>query len=482
MRRLRNAKIIATLGPASSDIRVIRKMVMAGADVFRLNFSHGTHVDHAKRVDIIRKVEEDLGRPLGIMLDLQGPKFRVGKFNNGPIILETGQPFRVDLDTTSGDKTRISLPHPEIFSVLVKGVDLLVNDGRIRLEVVQYSGSHADCVVRVGGEISDHKGVNIPSVELPLSPLTDKDRRDLDFGLTLDIDWVALSFVQKPRDVEELREIVGEKASIISKIEKPSAIEKIEAIALASDALMVARGDLGVEMPPEEIPQLQKSMVSLCRRLGKPVVIATHMLDSMVSSPVPTRAEASDVANAVYDSADAVMLSAESAAGDFPVESVAMMDRIIQRVEDDPLYRKVIDANHPEPQSSSADAICCAMRRMTDVLSASAIITYTDSGFTCLRAARERPDAPVIALTPNVKTSRKLCLSWGAHPVLIKRMTSVDDIAQLACECAVKHAFAGAGDALVIAAGTPLDQPGTTNLVRIAYVWNETAEKFAADT
>ena len=477
MRRQRNAKIVATLGPASTDKATIKALFEAGADVFRLNFSHGKHEEHKARLDAIREIEAETGRPIAAMADLQGPKFRVGQFKDGPVMLKQGESFRVDLDQTPGNQQRVCLPHPEIFAALKVGANLLINDGRVGIRVANCGEDFAECDVIAGGEVSNNKGVNMPDVQLALSPLTEKDRVDLDYALGLGVDYVALSFVQRPEDVEELRGIIGDRASIISKIEKPSAIEHIEAIAEASDVLMVARGDLGVEMPPEDIPYLQKNMVTLCRRLGKPVIIATHMLDSMVSVPVPTRAEASDVANAVYDGADAVMLSAESAAGEYPVESVQMMDRIIRRVETDPLFRKLIEAGHPAATATNADAVCCALRRMTDVLSAAGTVTYTDSGFTCLRLARERPDAPIMALTPRQETARKLTMCWGAHPIKIEKVETIEEVTEKACDLAVRDGFAKPGDALVIAAGMPFGEGQTTNFIHIANIWDSTYEK-----
>ncbi len=474
MRRLRNAKIVATLGPSSTEKKTIKALFEAGADVFRLNFSHGKHSEHKDRLDAIRAIEKETGRPIAVMADLQGPKFRVGQFKDGPINLKQGDKFRVDLDKALGDQNRVSLPHPEIFTALKVGSNLLINDGRVGIRVTQCGADFALCEVFAGGEVSDNKGVNIPDVQLMLSPLTDKDRADLAYALEIGVDYVALSFVQRPEDVEELRSLISGRARIISKIEKPSAIEHIEAIAKASDVLMVARGDLGVEMPPEDIPYLQKNMVNLCRTLGKPIIIATHMLDSMVSAPVPTRAEASDVANAVYDGADAVMLSAESAAGEYPVESVQMMDRIIQRVDSDPYYRKVLDASRPEPKANSADACCVAIGRMTEVLSAAGTVTYTDSGYTCLRMSRERPDAPILALTPNSTTARHLTLSWGAHPILIDDLTSIEQVVEIACELAVKDGFAKTDDTLIIAAGMPFGEAAHTNLIRVANIWSST--------
>ncbi len=470
MKRQRNAKIIATLGPASADEAVIRALARAGADVFRVNFSHGAYAEHEARIDIIRRLEAELDRPIGVLMDLQGPKLRVGQFAEGGVMLERGAPFRLDLEPTPGDVSRVQLPHPEIFAVVDSGAEVLINDGRIHLRVVEYGEEWIETEVVVGGEVSDRKGVNVPGTVLPLSALTDKDRGDLEFGLGLGVDWVALSFVQRAEDVQEMRDLVAGRAGVLSKLEKPSAIARLDAVMEASDAVMVARGDLGVEMPPQELPQLQKRISQLGRRMGKPVIIATHMLDSMVASPVPTRAEASDVANAVYDGVDAVMLSAESAAGKYPVEAVRMMDQIIQRVEKDPHYRKSLDAYHPDPEGTSADAVCCALRRMTHIVGAVVIETYTDSGFTALRAARERPDAPILALTPNRKTARRLALVWGAQPVVVEDVDSVPNMVATARRVALERGFALAGEATVIAAGIPFGEAGATNLVHIAQV------------
>lgn len=469
MKRHRNAKIIATLGPASADEATIRALAEAGADLFRVNFSHGSYAEHEERIDIIRRVDAELDWSFGVLMDLQGPKLRVGSFADGQALLEAGARFRLDLDPTPGDTRRVQLPHLEIFAAVEPGAEILINDGRLHLRVVEKGSEWVETEVAVGGEISDRKGVNVPGVVLPLSPLTDKDRGDLEFGLGMGVDWVALSFVQRPEDLQELRELVGDRAAVIAKLEKPSAIAKLEAVMEASDAVMVARGDLGVEMPPQELPHLQKRISQLGRRMGKPVIIATHMLDSMVASPVPTRAEASDVANAVYDGVDAVMLSAESAAGQYPLEAVRMMDQIIQRVEKDPHYRKSLDAYHPDPEGTSADAVCCALRRMTHIVGAVVIETYTHSGFTTLRAARERPDAPIVALTPNRKTARRLALVWGAQPLVVEDVDSVPAMVATARRVALERGFAKAGEPTVIAAGIPFGETGSTNLVHIAY-------------
>ena len=380
----------------------------AGADVFRLNFSHGTQEQHKERVEIIRRIERDNGRPIAILLDLQGPKLRIGTFAQGPIVLQAGGSFRLDLDSAPGDATRASLPHPEIFAAIHASTELLLDDGKIRLAVEECGSDYARTRVVTGGTLSERKGVNVPGVVLPLSAMTPKDRRDLEFGLDLGVDWVALSFVQRPEDVSEVRALVGTRVAIMAKLEKPAAVQRLEAIIAVSDGVMVARGDLGVEMPAEQVPAIQKRMVRACRAAGIPVIIATQMLESMITAPVPTRAEASDVATAVYDGADAVMLSAESASGKYPVEAVAMMDRIIAQVECDPYYRTVIDASHGASEPTIADAICGSLRQTASLLHVTAIVTFTRSGFTSRRTARERPAAPVLSITPNLEVARRL--------------------------------------------------------------------------
>jgi len=466
-----NAKIVATLGPASADRATIEALVRAGADVFRLNFSHGTHADHQQRLALIRSIETDIGRPIGVLLDLQGPKLRVGSFANGPVKLVEGAPFRLDLDrATPGDASRAPLPHPEIFAALKPGAELLLDDGRLRLKVEDSGPDFADTRVVNGGLLSDRKGVNVPGVVLPLSAMTDKDRADLDFGLSLGVDWVALSFVQRAADITEAQAIIQGRAGIVAKLEKPAAIECLDQILAATDAVMVARGDLGVEMPAEAVPAMQKRIVRACRQLGKPVIVATQMLESMVSAPVPTRAEASDVATAIYDGADAVMLSAESASGRFPVESVAMMDRIIARTEADPHYREALDASHTQPGANTADAIGWAARSVAGLLDVAAMVAYTSSGSSALRMARERPRAPIIGMTPRRETARRLALVWGVNPVVCNDVANVDDMTARAMETAAQLQFARSGQTIVIAAGMPFGTPGSTNLLRIAQI------------
>lgn len=470
MRRTRNAKIVATLGPASSDPAVVRQLFMAGVDVFRLNFSHGSHADHSERFKVLRALEQETGRPIGILADLQGPKLRVGTFGDGPVMLTQGQPFRLDLDKTPGSQQRVCLPHPEIFAALVPGAELLLDDGKLRLVVERCGADFAETRVAVGGKLSERKGVNVPGVVLPITALTEKDRRDLSLALELGADWIALSFVQRPEDVSEARALIGDRAAIVVKLEKPSAVERLDEIVALTDAVMVARGDLGVELPAERVPAIQKRIVRTCRKLGKPVIVATQMLESMIESPVPTRAEASDVATAIYDGADAVMLSAESASGKHPVVAVDMMNRIIEQVEADPAYRQLIDASHTSarPGGDVAEAVCCAMRRAVALLHASAIVCYTSSGHTSLRAARERPESPILSLTPRLSTARRLALVWGVHSVHIEDVGDVDQMTERACSVARRDRFAEVGQFIVSIAGMPFGTPGTTNLIRIA--------------
>jgi pyruvate kinase len=469
VRRRRNVKIVATLGPASSTRETIRALFDAGADVFRLNMSHGSHEELAQRHAMIREVEHEVARPIGILADLQGPKLRVGKFAAGPHQLEAGQPFRFDLDKTPGDAARVCLPHREIFEALRPGATLLVNDGKIRLSVERCDPESADCVVVVGGEISDRKGVNVPDVVLPLAALTEKDRKDLEFACNLGVDWVALSFVQRPEDVIEAQQLVGRRAAVIAKIEKPAAVENVQAIIREADAIMVARGDLGVEMALAQVPQNQKKIVRACRRVGKPVIVATQMLESMILAPVPTRAEVSDVAHAIYEGADAVMLSAESAAGQYPVEAVATMNAVAETVEADPVYREIIEASQVRTTGTTAEAIMSAAREVAETIQVKAICCFTHSGHTALQAARERPRVPIIALTPFRATARRLTLVWGLHCALVEEVERFKLAVVSAARVARRDGFAMESERIVVTAGVPFGQSGSTNILRVAY-------------
>ena len=470
LRRRRRTKIVATLGPASSTPEVLARLFAAGADVFRLNFSHGSHEDHAERIAMIRELEGQVGRPIGILADVQGPKLRVGRFGGGRVHLQTGHRFRLDLNPTPGNTDRVQLPHPEIIEAAAIGANLLLDDGKLRLRVIHKRGDHLETEVMVGGPLSDRKGVNVPDVVLPIPALTKKDREDLAFVLDRGVQYIGLSFVQRPEDVAEAREIAAGRAWIMTKLEKPQALENLEAIVRLSDAVMVARGDLGVELPPEEVPLAQKRIVRCARQFGRPVVVATQMLESMISAPAPTRAEASDVATAVFDGADAVMLSAETAAGQYPFEAVNIMDRIVARVEQDESWRQALEASRPPPERNSADAIAAAARQVTQVIGAKAIAALTHTGGTALRVARERPDGPVLGLTPDPDIARRLALVWGVHAVVAPDSHSMTEAVHRAQRLANSEGFANPGDEVVVVAGVPFGQAGSTNALRVATV------------
>ena len=471
MRRNRNTKIVATVGPASSTREMLKSLVVAGVDVFRLNMSHGTHDDVRERHRLIREIELELSRPIAILVDLQGPKLRVGHFAEGSAELVPGARFRFDLTDADGDGTRVTLPHPEIFAALEPGATLLVNDGKIRLKVLACDEGSADCEVLVGGTISNNKGVNLPDVVLPLAALTEKDREDLVFALDLGIDWLALSFVQRPEDVIEARGLLGENPpAIMVKVEKPAAVECFDDILDVVDGIMVARGDLGVEMMSWEVPAIQKRMIRRCRQEGKPVVVATQMLESMIESPQPTRAEVSDVATAIYDGADAVMLSAESAAGRYPVEAVAMMDSVAKNVESDDLYRKAMDAGPPISRETVAEAITAAAREVAEDTNVKAICCFTHSGGTATLASRERPQVPIIALTPIARTARRLAMSWGLHCLVTSEVERFKQAVVLASRAVRHDGFATEEDRIIVTAGVPFNRSGTTNILRVAPV------------
>jgi pyruvate kinase len=470
LRRRRRTKIIATIGPASSSPEVLARLFQAGADVFRLNFSHGTHEDHAARIAAIREIEERFAHPIGILADVQGPKLRVGRFGGGRVQLQAGQSFTLDLNPTPGDVRRVNLPHPEIIAAASIGTTLLLDDGKLRLRVERKRDDRLETTVVVGGPLSDRKGVNVPDVVLPIPALTEKDRADMAFALDHGADYIGLSFVQRPEDVQEARQIAAGRAWVMTKLEKPQALENLDEILALSDAVMVARGDLGVELPPEEVPLVQKRIVRAARQLGKPVVVATQMLESMVSAPAPTRAEASDVATAVFDGADAVMLSAETAAGQYPFEAVNIMDRIVARVEQDPGWRAIVETSRPEPENSTQDAIAAAARQVAHTIGAVAICAFTDSGSTALRAARERPEAPVIGLTPSESTGRRLAVVWGVHPVITPHTHTMTETVARAVRLAVQEGLAAHGQSIIVIAGIPFGTPGSTNALRVAQV------------
>jgi pyruvate kinase len=468
MRRLRNVKIVATLGPSSNDYETIKALHLAGADVFRLNMSHGEHSEIRERHRIIREIERELDSPIAILADLQGPKLRVGKFAGKEAELVEGAAFRLDLDQAKGDATRVCLPHPEIFAALKPGSNLLINDGKIRLRVETCGADFADCTVVIGGTISNRKGVNVPDVVLPLAALSEKDRKDLEFVCDLGVDWLALSFVQRPEDVLEARKLADGRAAILSKVEKPSAVACFDDILAVSDGVMVARGDLGVELPVQNVPPIQKRLVRKCRAAAKPVIVATQMLESMIESPMPTRAEVSDVATAIYEGADAVMLSAESAAGAYPIEAVTTMNNVAVEVESDPTYRDIIEASRTAKRVSVADGIVAAAREIAETTDIKVICCFTQSGTTALLTARERPRVPIIAMTSLRGTARRLALSWGTNCVMTGELQRFKQAVVNAARAARVGGFADTDDQIVVTAGVPFNVPGTTNILRVA--------------
>lgn len=470
LRRARNTKIVATIGPATSSPEMIRRLIVAGVDVFRLNFSHGSHQDHGERYKAIRDMETELGRPVAVMADLQGPKLRIGRFADGKIEIVPGQKFRLDLDPTPGTVDRVCLPHKEIFDAIQPGTNLLLDDGNVRLNVYEHGPDWAHCEVLAGRKLSDRKGVNVPNAVLPLSALTEKDRSDLEYAIELGVDWIAMSFVQKPEDIHLGRELIRGRAALLAKMEKPSAVEHLHEIVRLSDGLMVARGDLGVEMPAEDVPGIQKRIITAARESGKPVIVATQMLESMVNAPTPTRAEASDVATAVFDGADAVMLSAETAAGSYPIEAVSIMNRIAERVESDPLYRNNARLRHIDADHTVADALTAAARTVVETVDAACIVTYTYSGYTTLRAVRERSTVPLLCITPNFRVARRLMLSYGVHSVVDSEGDHITKYGAVARDTAKALGFAKTGDLLVIVAGVPFGEAGTTNMLRVTTV------------
>jgi pyruvate kinase len=470
LRRYRRTKIVATLGPSSSSPAMIERLFRAGADVFRLNFSHGSHDDHAARIAMVRALERESGRPIGLLADIQGPKLRIGRFAGGRVHLAAGQEFTLDLDPSPGNARRVQLPHPEILHAAAQGTTLLLDDGKLRLRVGRSRGDHLLCEVLTGGALSDRKGVNVPDIVLDIPALTKKDRVDLDFALAHGVDLVGLSFVQRPEDVAEAREIAAGRAWIVAKIEKPQALDLLDAVLDLADAAMVARGDLGVELPPEEVPLAQKRIVRAMRARGKPVIVATQMLESMIIAPAPTRAEASDVAGAVFEGADAVMLSAETAAGQYPVEAVDMMDRIVTRVEQDEDWRRLTDASRPEAEPSVSGAIAAAACQVARTVGARAVAAFTMSGSTALRVARDRPVPPIMALVTDTAVARRLAVAWGVHAVVTEDARGMSEAVLRATRFAREERFARPGEVIVVAGGIPFGQAGTTNSLRVAVV------------
>lgn len=468
MIRDRRARIVATLGPASRQPAQVIALARAGADVFRVNFSHGGHPDHARTIAAVRAAEAELGRPLAVLADLQGPKLRLGEFADGRVRLKAGQDFRLDRDQTPGDASRVCVPHAEIFAALKPGADILLDDGKVRLKVGRCGKDFAETIVIGGEALSDHKGLNLPGLTIPIPALTAKDRQDLDFALSQGVDWVALSFVQRAADMAELRQIVQGRAGVLAKIEKPAALDALDEILDLCEAVMVARGDLGVELAPEDVPVVQKLLVRAARTRGIPVIVATQMLESMIHAPTPTRAEASDVANAVYEGADAVMLSAETAAGDYPLEAVSMMDRILTRVERDPRWPELMAAEYPV-DDGDADALVAAARRAAEAASTACLVAFTTTGQTALRLSRERPLQPTLALTTRLGTARRLALAWGVESRVVGEITDPEHMARVAVELACETGLCPPGQRVLILAGLPMGSPGAANILRIAH-------------
>ena len=477
MKRARRTKIVATLGPASDTPEMISKLFHAGADVFRLNMSHLAREKLPETIEIIRGIEREAKRPIAVLVDLQGPKLRVGTFADGSVELANGARFMLDDDPTPGTIDRVQLPHPEILDALEPGHAVLIDDGKLRLHVTEVGPRRAVMQVKVGGRISNRKGVSLPDTVIPLPAMTEKDRSDLEAGLNAGADWIAVSFVQRPEDVAEVKKVAAGRALVMAKIEKPQALARLDEIIELSDGIMVARGDLGVEMPLEQVPGVQKRITRGARKLGKPVVVATQMLESMITAPVPTRAEVSDVATAVYEGADAVMLSAESAAGAFPIEAISTMSRIAEQVERDALYWTILTAQRSDPEPTSSDAIAAAAHQIVDALNLRAIMAWTYSGSTVQRLARSRANASVIALTPRRETARRLAIVWGVHPIVTKDASDIDDMAFRAAKFAVREHFVEIGDRVIVVAGVPYVTPGATNMVRIAFATREHAER-----
>jgi len=470
IRRYRQTKIVATLGPASGAPEKMRALFEAGVDVFRLNFSHGEHAAHQTNVHTARALEKEFDRPVCLLADLQGPKLRIGRFKGDKVSLTDGQDFRFDSDAALGDETRVQLPHPEVIEAMNVDSEILLDDGKVRAVITEKGSDYLQAKIISGSSLSNNKGFNIPGVILPIQALTDKDRVDLEAALDMDVDWIAQSFVQRPEDVVETKRIINGRAALMAKIEKPSAVEHIEEIIDIVDGIMLARGDLGVEIPPENVPAVQKKVVRKTRHAGKPIIVATQMLESMIDNPRPTRAEASDVATAVYDGADAVMLSAETAVGEYPLEAVGIMNRICESTEGDRNYRRIMNADHPETHPDASDAITVAATQVAVDVNAAAIVNYTTSGSTALRTVRQRPVVPVLCLTQNIKTLRRLVLSFGVRTIHIEDVKSFAETVTRAVGLVQEKGYASTGDKIVLTAGVPFGVSGTTNVLRIAEV------------
>jgi len=463
----RFAKILATVGPASSAPDTLRLLHDVGVNAFRLNFSHGSHDDHARSVKAIRAVQTQTGNPITIVADMQGPKLRVGEFADGQIELHYGAEMTLICAKDTAKENTIPINHPELFKAMEAGHQLKFDDGKLMATILSNDGTTMQARIDVPGVLKNKKGINVIGATLPLSAMTEKDREDMVFALSQEVDYIALSFVQTAQDVQDARAIVKDQAGIIVKIEKPSAVDDLDAILDLADAAMVARGDLGVELPLERVPVVQRQIIRKARALGKPVIVATHMLESMIDAPTPTRAEASDVATAIYQGADAVMLSAETAVGRHPATAVAIMDRIIRSAEGDPEFWADFQSRALPHDMTSEDALGSSVRGIAEILQCKAVLGYTSSGSTVQRISRERPPCHIVGMTPNMKTASRLALSWGVTPVLTQDPKGFDNMVEIARKVAREHIGAQKGDKVMITAGIPFGVPGTTNTLKL---------------
>ncbi len=472
---MRKTKIVCTIGPASQSKKVFIELVKSGLNVARLNFSHGNHEEHLERIKMINEVRDELGIPVAILLDTKGPEIRTGTFKEDAVELEEGQEFILTTEDIQGDSTKCAISYKGLPKDVVEGDKILIDDGLIELEVVENPlNNEIKCIVKNGGTVKDRKGVNVPGVKINLPAITEKDVNDIKFGINQGIDFIAASFIRKAQDVIEIRRILEENDAeyvhIISKIENQEGLDNIDEIIEVSDGIMVARGDLGVEIPTEMIPLAQKIMISKCNKAGKPVITATQMLDSMIRNPRPTRAEVTDVANAIFDGTDAIMLSGETAAGKYPIEAVKTMANIAKTTEDSLDYEAILKKRSIDKETSVTYAISHATCTTAQDLGASAIITATSSGFTARMVSKFRPKAPIIAATTSRQIMRRSVLSWGVYPVLMKEVKSTDEIFDLAIQKAMDDEYIHHGDLVVITAGVPVGVAGATNLIKVEIV------------
>lgn len=464
---MRRTKIVCTIGPSSSSIEMLEKLLLAGMNVARLNFSHGDYEFYKKVIKNIRSISKSLNKSVSILQDLAGPKLRLGELNE-EIFISSGDEIVFTCEKKPGKY--LYFPYPEIFRVLKKGVNILIDDGILSFKVVETGKKEALLKAQNSGKISSHKGVNFPGIELPISSITEKDKEDIKFGIEQEVDYIAISFVRTAKDVKEIKTIIRNNNSeipVISKIEKHEAVKNFFEILEESDGIMVARGDLGVEMSIDEVPLIQKKIIKECNKKKKPVITATQMLDSMQRNPRPTRAEVTDVANAIFDGTDAVMLSGETAVGKYPLEAVKIMDRIIRKAESSLDYEKILREKNLKETKSITDAICHAVSEIALDLKAKAIITSTKSGYTAAMVSSYRPYAKIIAVTPSKKVFRRLSLLWGVYPLLVKHFRNTDQMIKESISVAINSKMIKKGETVIITAGVPVGEKGKTNLIKV---------------